>query len=169
MAINRAPFNALVDDDGSGLTGSIWNKDKIKTVILDPADAAFAWTTVLSNIASGTYHNFHPGIVGSTILELQGAAPGVNITGFLSTQPPFTGQQLIVANSGPSSITFVHEDAGSLPGAQLRLPAALLPIAGYWASAMFTYCVFPSNGIGYWMLTANRNGHGAFADVGVEG
>lgn len=40
--INRTPFNALIDDDGSGLVGSVWNKDKIKTVILDPADAAYA-------------------------------------------------------------------------------------------------------------------------------
>ena len=40
MAINRAPFNALVDDDGSGLTGTLWNKAQIKAVILDPVDAA---------------------------------------------------------------------------------------------------------------------------------
>jgi hypothetical protein len=41
MAIDRGPWNALVDDDGSNLTGSIWNKAAIKTVILDPADAAY--------------------------------------------------------------------------------------------------------------------------------
>ena len=41
MAINRAPWNALIDDDGSNLVGTVWNKDKIKTVILDPVDAAF--------------------------------------------------------------------------------------------------------------------------------
>jgi hypothetical protein len=40
MAIDRAPWNTLVDDDGSNLVGTIWNKDKIKTTILDPADAA---------------------------------------------------------------------------------------------------------------------------------
>jgi len=42
MAIDRGPWNALVDDDGSNLVGTIWNKDKIKTVILDPTDAALA-------------------------------------------------------------------------------------------------------------------------------
>ena len=42
MAIDRAPWNALVDDDGSNLVGTVWNKDKIKTVILDPVDAALA-------------------------------------------------------------------------------------------------------------------------------
>ena len=40
MAINRAPFNALVDDDGTNTTGSVWNKTAIKEVILDPVDAA---------------------------------------------------------------------------------------------------------------------------------
>jgi len=40
MAIDRAPWNALVDDDGSNLVGTIWNKASIKTVLLDPTDAA---------------------------------------------------------------------------------------------------------------------------------
>jgi hypothetical protein len=40
MAINRGPWNALIDDDGSGTTGSVWNKDAIKVVILDPIDLA---------------------------------------------------------------------------------------------------------------------------------
>jgi len=44
MAIDRGPWNALVDDDGSNLVGTIWNKDKIKTVILDPTDAALVAT-----------------------------------------------------------------------------------------------------------------------------
>lgn len=40
MAINRTPFNALIDDDGSGTTGSVWNKNAIAGVVLDPVDAA---------------------------------------------------------------------------------------------------------------------------------
>ena len=39
MAIDRGPWTALVDDDGSNLVGSVWNKNQIKTVILDPVDA----------------------------------------------------------------------------------------------------------------------------------
>jgi hypothetical protein len=42
MSINRGPFNALVDDDGTNTVGSIWNKAAIKDVILDPVDAALA-------------------------------------------------------------------------------------------------------------------------------
>jgi hypothetical protein len=43
MAIDRAPYNALVDDDGSGISGSIWNKNQIKTVLLDPIDKIGEW------------------------------------------------------------------------------------------------------------------------------
>jgi len=39
MAIDRAPWNALVDDDGSNLIGSLWNKAAINTVLLNPIDA----------------------------------------------------------------------------------------------------------------------------------
>lgn len=46
MTINRGPWNALVDDDGTNLVGSIWNKAAIKTVILDPVDAVPAVETV---------------------------------------------------------------------------------------------------------------------------
>ncbi len=59
MPINRAPFNALVDDTGTGLTGSIWNKAAIKSVLLDPIDAAgisdvIAWTPTDSSGAGLT-------------------------------------------------------------------------------------------------------------------
>jgi hypothetical protein len=39
MAIDRGPWNALQDDDGSNLVGSVWNKAAIQAVILDPVDA----------------------------------------------------------------------------------------------------------------------------------
>jgi hypothetical protein len=40
--INRAPFNALVDDDGSNTVGTPWEKARIAGVILDPVDVALA-------------------------------------------------------------------------------------------------------------------------------
>lgn len=46
MPINRAPWNALVDDNGTNTTGSPWNKAAIATVLLDPIDAAIGtWIT----------------------------------------------------------------------------------------------------------------------------
>jgi hypothetical protein len=57
MAINRTPFNALVDDDGSNTVGSIWGKQDIKDVILDPVDAFVSnggvWSTYAPNWGGG--------------------------------------------------------------------------------------------------------------------
>jgi len=51
MAIDRAPWNALVDDDGSNLVGSVWNKAAIKTVLLDPIDG-ITWQSVAFSAAN---------------------------------------------------------------------------------------------------------------------
>jgi hypothetical protein len=45
--IDRAPWNALVDDSGQNLDGTPWNKAAIKGVLLDPIDGAIGaagWT-----------------------------------------------------------------------------------------------------------------------------
>lgn len=42
IVINRAPWNALVDDSGNNLDGTPWNKAAIKSVLLDPIDVALA-------------------------------------------------------------------------------------------------------------------------------
>lgn len=39
MAINRAPYDLLIDDSGLNADGTPWNKNQIKTVLLDPVDA----------------------------------------------------------------------------------------------------------------------------------
>jgi hypothetical protein len=57
--IDRGPWNALVDDDGSNLVGTVWNKDKIKTVILDPTDAALVPTDA-ALAALGTWTTYTP-------------------------------------------------------------------------------------------------------------
>lgn len=49
MPVNRAPFNALVDDDGSNTVGSVWSKAQIAGVILDPVDAALATLAAASS------------------------------------------------------------------------------------------------------------------------
>jgi hypothetical protein len=40
--IDRTNYNKLVDDDGTGTVGTVWDKGQVKTVILDPVDAALA-------------------------------------------------------------------------------------------------------------------------------
>ena len=51
--LNRAPFNALADDDGSGNVGTVWEKVQIKDVLLDPIDVAIAPLGPLPTAALG--------------------------------------------------------------------------------------------------------------------
>ena len=39
MPIDRGPWNALIDDDGTNTSGTPWNKTAVKDVLLDPIDA----------------------------------------------------------------------------------------------------------------------------------
>lgn len=74
MAIDRGPWNALVDDDGSNLVGSVWNKAAIKTVILDPVDAAF--TAVWQAYAVQWQTNAGYPAIGDGVLEGRYALDG---------------------------------------------------------------------------------------------
>jgi len=46
LLIDRTQYNLLADDDGSNTVGTVWNKNKVKTVLLDPIDTLAAPTTV---------------------------------------------------------------------------------------------------------------------------
>jgi hypothetical protein len=55
MALDRTWYNTLVDDDGSGLTGSVWDKADVDA-LMDAIDASFnsansgnIWTPVLQS------------------------------------------------------------------------------------------------------------------------
>ena len=66
MAIDRTPFNALVDDDGSNLVGTIWNKAAIQGVLLDPIDTAIL----------PLYGTFTPTDQSGAALAFQGGTQG---------------------------------------------------------------------------------------------
>jgi hypothetical protein len=61
MALDRTWFNTLVDDDGSGLTGSVWDKADVDS-LMDAVDAeiariqpeSFPWTPFLQAAGGGT-------------------------------------------------------------------------------------------------------------------
>jgi hypothetical protein len=55
--IDRTAWNALVDDDGTNTLGSPWNKAAIKSVVLDPVDAALAAITLVGH---GSGHTTNP-------------------------------------------------------------------------------------------------------------
>jgi hypothetical protein len=67
VTISRVPLNALVDDDGSNTTGSVWNKAAIASVLMDPIDAMMA--------------GFHVGTTAWTpSLKFGGASVGMTYT-----------------------------------------------------------------------------------------
>lgn len=110
--INRAPWNALVDDDGSNTIGTPWNKAAIAGVILDPVDAAIAasvsgavgtwrqapynagdfvsdagtWTVPQASVGQNIYS-----VVGNTLIwamQINGAVIGAGAGIYLAIQMP---------------------------------------------------------------------------------
>jgi hypothetical protein len=57
MALDRTWYNTLVDDDGSGLTGSVWDKADVDA-LMDAIDAEFvrvqSWAQAFNPILVGT-------------------------------------------------------------------------------------------------------------------
>lgn len=90
MAIDRTAYNALVDDDGSNLVGTVIQKTTWKDVVLDPVDAALLpRVTATASSATPT-----PNTDASDLYSLTAqaaAAAFVNPTG-----TPVNGQLLMV-------------------------------------------------------------------------
>jgi hypothetical protein len=154
MAIDRTAYNALVDDDGSNTSGSFWNKNAIKTVILDPVDDALAAAGASTITTIGTQAGLAiPAGSGAltifannaSLLTIQGIAPGVN------------GQQLTIYAIGAGEVDLVHQ-SGSATAATYRLvniaTSGLTPLAGGSGSATFIYDGTAQR----WRLTAHEQG-----------
>jgi hypothetical protein len=57
MALDRTWYNSLVDDDGSGLTGSVWDKADVDA-LMDAVDDQLLWI-------DGQWANYTPGLYAS--------------------------------------------------------------------------------------------------------
>lgn len=113
--LDRAPFNALVDDDGSNLIGSIWNKAAIASTILNPVDAVVGGPFIVNGdllfpIAAPLYNDFQPSTPADTVWLLDSTAMATTITGIVAA-PNLT--QRLVINVGPNPITFANQHTGS--------------------------------------------------------
>jgi|SRR5580765_3211491 len=132
ILINRAPWNALIDDSGQNLDGTPWTKDKIKTVLLDPIDVALAdvddgttkdasqdtaiannttainaklGVTTTADAPTGTVHNFAlTGITKDTLWNWQGTADLIlsGVAGGVQ------GARLIIKNFSAKNIYLVN-------------------------------------------------------------
>jgi len=139
MAIDRTPWNALVDDDGSNLVGTVWNKDKIKTVILDPTDAAIApyWSFVPFSAANFTSSSCTWTVAAGNISHLYWVLNGRTV----SVVFRITGNMTLSAAA--TSLTI------KLPA---PVPVTVIPYVGN----PFTYYMTGANGTG--IAEINTNG-----------
>lgn len=137
MAINRAPFNLLVDEPpgGDGSIGTKWNKTQIQGVLLDPIDAEIARldthqydTIPATRTDTGTVHNWAPGLVGNTFSRWAGGAD-LTVTGLAGG---VAGQRWTFKNTGAKVAYFPHANGGSVAVNQFANAAtsAPTPVAG---------------------------------------
>jgi hypothetical protein len=116
ITINRTPFNALIDDSGNNLDGSLWDKNGIKVVLLDPIDVALAKVPV--DAATGKI----PDSALSTNIALLNRASQI-----FSTQQIFSG---VLQAAGPAYLdggTFVRNTFLGLQSGQLLYPTTQNP------------------------------------------
>lgn len=155
MPINRTPWSALVDDDGSGLIGTIVNKDLIKTLLLDPIDALVlpytvaTSSTVAASTVTGAVNDWALGGAASVLIEWAGASDAT----FSGVAGGLTGATFAFKNTGTKVATFLHQNGLSAAGNRFYnvLTADGTPVApGGWA-------VFKYDG-GSWVLIGHEQG-----------
>jgi hypothetical protein len=150
MSINRAPFNALVDDDGTGTTGTVWNTTQIKNVLLDPIDAALL-TPIQYPTVTGVQHDFvlaNPGMNCRLVWGNSGVLTLDGITGGI------TGQTVTII-AGGGQIDLVHQGSGSASTNRFQNVVTSGPtsIAGY-GKAVYAY----ESQFGFWRLIDHEQG-----------
>ena len=154
MALDRGPWNALVDDDGSNLTGTLWNKDAIKTVILDPTDAAIlappgavrvGTAHADGALAGGNVDNYRPPNGENCYIWILALSGPQSITGILA-EANYT-QHLLINITGQNLVLY-HQHAQSAPANRLFCPGFNHYTLGSWGSIPMTYIA----GLGGWVL-----------------
>jgi len=151
MAIDRTNYNALVDDDGSGTLGSVWNKQQIKDVLLDPMDAALLTkaSTVLTSTTTGVQNAWNPGLVGQTVIQWTGGAD-LTVNGLLGGS---AGQAVTLRNTGTAAIYIAHASGAAAAGTQF----ANVATSGPTPLAVTGFATWVWVG-GYWLLVAHEQG-----------
>lgn len=158
MPIDRTAFNALVDDDGTGTLGTVWNKAQIQGVLLDPIDASITRDggvfKYMSRTDTGVVNNWAPGagLIGHTYIEWGGTAD-LTITGLVGT---VSGQLVTIKHSGATAAAIIHlahNDGRSVVASRLYNVASSAPTR----IAAFGSATYLFNGFG-WVMVAHEQG-----------
>lgn len=103
MPLDRTWYAGLVDDDGSGSVGSIWNKSQVNA-LMNVIDAELVLTSPAPLSTTGSVTNWAPGLQGDTLTQWNGAAD-LTVNGLAGG---LSGQQWTFRNTGTKNAYFVH-------------------------------------------------------------
>jgi len=158
MAIDRGPWNALIDDDGSNEVGTLFGKEDIKTVILDPIDAALlggggVTTNVVTVTATGTVNNLACGPASLvTLIDCQNTA-ALTITGLAWTTAPRQGDTVVIQARNTGAVFLTQIDAASGHKFYNFIASGPTPLAPYSGRAVYVY-----QGTNSWWLQDHEQG-----------
>jgi len=135
MAIDRTNYNLLTDDDGSNTVGTVWTKNIVKTVLLDPMDSRWAESTTT---ATGNQDNL--AYSEADILRCNNATT-ITLRGLLAPAAPLKpGKMLLVVSVGAGTVVLNDQDANSTAANRLITgTAAALTLAAGTGYAVLEY------------------------------
>jgi hypothetical protein len=138
-------FNHLVDDDGTGTVGTLWDVAETRGLLLG---------TCVGRTDVGTVNNWLSGVIaGHTYIEWNGASD-LTVTGFAGGGV-YLGQEITFRNIGPAVAYFAGSNAGSLAANRLWNPSTVCPTVPVAHGGFVRYRYGPQS---TWMLVAHEQG-----------
>ena len=142
MAITRT---AMVDDDGSGTTGTVINNawkqqfydqiDAADAAVVKPPMAPLVKTTELVPL-SASVNDWNPGKQAVDWWFVQPSAPGYSITGFLAEA---AGRAHLITNTTANAFNLLNQHANSAGPNQILCPGRANLSVGTWQTVWLIY------------------------------
>ena len=128
----------MIDDDGSGTTGTILNNAWLQTIYTQIDTAP--WTFSALNQSPGYLVDWNPGIVGNTLIAMQTTGAAGTLIELMSfdAPSPYPGQQIKIYITGPGTLRLHHNNAAGT-AQRLYLNAIYRDMTNSFATAEFVY------------------------------
>lgn len=160
MALDRSWYNSLVNDDGSGKTGTIWRKEDVGA-LMSAVDEEILRLDTEIGISKVKYLTGVSGVVNdlelppSTSLVVVRNTLPLTITGMGGGVP---GQTVTLVAAGDGVVSLTNRDIRSLEGNQLlnTVTSGPTPLAPQYGRAQYVYDA--QAGINLWRLVSHVQG-----------
>lgn len=131
--LDRTWYNLLVDDSGSGIDGSIWDKAAVDS-LMDAVDQALTETATKTD--TGTQNDYALTLAGQAVIRWNGAS-AVTFTGFTNGA---SGRKVLVLNvTAAQTLKFTNADTNSTAGNRFQCESSSGQILGPRGSALCVY------------------------------